>query len=548
MKSTIVRLFVAAGLCLTLGASVARGQMIGTYRDQVWVPLAGGQILPDNVFVVQAQRPFADLTMTFEVTLAAVWQITFTVEASDQTETVGGDSVPQSFSLTPADSVFDYYESDEQDFIDAGDSITSAQLLINAGAESAITLNLVDADEATAGTQAFINDSLDEAPLQARLAVYRSDELPVTLVDSAGTIVGANTVTLFQITSLGSASGQIDSLLGIFGSPWAFLTDSVDGQNSTYLENWNEDNQVRWLPIGLGLDASAGQSAAAPAALLHKPPAVGAIEACCLDNGECLAISRSACDSVEGNPQGPTTTCATAACSGACCLPDDTCEPAAPLGCPDGTFAGLGTSCDPDRLIDGCDPDCNSDGLADSFAFSMGIGEDCNGNDVPDECDIASGQADADGNGVPDVCESSGGGIGGGGIGGGGIGGGGTGDGGDGSGDGGDGDGGGGDGGGGNGSGDGSSNGGDGSAGGDGMGGGSGDGSGDGLGGDGDGDGDGISGGDGDGSSNGGDGSGGDNGSGTGGGCGIGVVTMLPFSVLTLAVQRRRRKRMYRRR
>ncbi|MEC8320922.1 MAG: hypothetical protein VX012_05900, partial [Planctomycetota bacterium] len=35
-----------------------------------------------------------------------------------------------------------------------------------------------------------------------------------------------------------------------------------------------------------------------------------------------------------------------------------------------------------------------------------GLGyDDCNGNGVPDRCDIESGSGDLDGNGVPDECE-----------------------------------------------------------------------------------------------------------------------------------------------
>jgi murein tripeptide amidase MpaA len=50
--------------------------------------------------------------------------------------------------------------------------------------------------------------------------------------------------------------------------------------------------------------------------------------------------------------------------------------------------------------------DCNGNGVPDECDIADGTSADCNGNGVPDECDIAAGTSlDVDGNGIPDECE-----------------------------------------------------------------------------------------------------------------------------------------------
>ncbi len=51
--------------------------------------------------------------------------------------------------------------------------------------------------------------------------------------------------------------------------------------------------------------------------------------------------------------------------------------------------------------------DCNHNGIADSIDISTGTSEDCNGNQVPDECDVAGGITDCNSNGNPDNCDIS---------------------------------------------------------------------------------------------------------------------------------------------
>jgi len=51
--------------------------------------------------------------------------------------------------------------------------------------------------------------------------------------------------------------------------------------------------------------------------------------------------------------------------------------------------------------------DCNQNQIPDECDLASGTSQDCNTNGVPDECDVANGTSqDANGNGIPDECES----------------------------------------------------------------------------------------------------------------------------------------------
>jgi len=74
---------------------------------------------------------------------------------------------------------------------------------------------------------------------------------------------------------------------------------------------------------------------------------------------------------------------------------------------PDGT--GCGDDCNGNSVPDECDiadgtsQDCNNNGVPDECEL---VDNDCNGNGVPDECDIAGGTSqDCNDTGVPDECE-----------------------------------------------------------------------------------------------------------------------------------------------
>ena len=64
-----------------------------------------------------------------------------------------------------------------------------------------------------------------------------------------------------------------------------------------------------------------------------------------------------------------------------------------------------------DQVCEGLDlpstgPDCDGNGVPDACDIALGASFDCNGNGVPDACDIASGESpDDNANGIPDECE-----------------------------------------------------------------------------------------------------------------------------------------------
>ncbi len=83
-------------------------------------------------------------------------------------------------------------------------------------------------------------------------------------------------------------------------------------------------------------------------------------------------------------------------------------------GIPDNCDIANGTSrdCNLNRVPDECDiangtsKDCNGNGIPDECDIARGTSKDCNGNGIPDECDIAEGTSqDLNYNGIPDECE-----------------------------------------------------------------------------------------------------------------------------------------------
>lgn len=81
---------------------------------------------------------------------------------------------------------------------------------------------------------------------------------------------------------------------------------------------------------------------------------------------------------------------------------------------------GTSMDCNGNEIPDECEPDCNENGQADSCDIAQSASQDCNGDHVPDECeedcngnnqqdacDILQGiSLDCDGNGVPDECQA----------------------------------------------------------------------------------------------------------------------------------------------
>lgn len=74
-------------------------------------------------------------------------------------------------------------------------------------------------------------------------------------------------------------------------------------------------------------------------------------------------------------------------------------------------YTGTGGDCNGNVIPDDCDitngisQDCNANGVPDECDMSGGFDPDCNQNGIPDSCDIASGSVlDCDQDGVPDGC------------------------------------------------------------------------------------------------------------------------------------------------
>ena len=79
--------------------------------------------------------------------------------------------------------------------------------------------------------------------------------------------------------------------------------------------------------------------------------------------------------------------------------------------------AGTGADCNNNGLLDACEPDCDGDGIPNSCEITAGA-PDCDANGIPDSCQsdcnddgvidacaIAAGAADCNTNGIPDSCE-----------------------------------------------------------------------------------------------------------------------------------------------
>ena len=67
---------------------------------------------------------------------------------------------------------------------------------------------------------------------------------------------------------------------------------------------------------------------------------------------------------------------------------------------------GASLDCNNNGTPDECEADCNGNGIPDDCDLASGFSPDCNHNNLPDECDIASGRSqDCQPNGIPDECD-----------------------------------------------------------------------------------------------------------------------------------------------
>jgi subtilisin-like proprotein convertase family protein len=78
---------------------------------------------------------------------------------------------------------------------------------------------------------------------------------------------------------------------------------------------------------------------------------------------------------------------------------------------------GTSLDCNGNSIPDECDVDCDENGIPDECDITDGAGDcngdgtldscepDCDGNGIPDDCDLVAGAADCNANGVPDACD-----------------------------------------------------------------------------------------------------------------------------------------------
>ena len=69
--------------------------------------------------------------------------------------------------------------------------------------------------------------------------------------------------------------------------------------------------------------------------------------------------------------------------------------------------SGAVNDLDGNGVPDSCDPDCDGDGEPDAYEIASGQAFDCNANQIPDACDLSGGGSsnDVDSNGIPDECQ-----------------------------------------------------------------------------------------------------------------------------------------------
>ena len=77
-----------------------------------------------------------------------------------------------------------------------------------------------------------------------------------------------------------------------------------------------------------------------------------------------------------------------------------------PGGLCDQPGCGAMTDCNSNSIPDTCERDCNGNSFADDCDIATGTSEDCNTNGIPDECDLLQrAGGDCNSNGIPDECD-----------------------------------------------------------------------------------------------------------------------------------------------
>ena len=211
-------------------------------------------------------------------------------------------------------------------------------------------------------------------------------ELPAEMgvIDTNGYTCGRG--NSYSDTCLGSYDGGEDIVYDITATEDICVDISVASNNS---ENWIGVALSDECPLGELCIAANGSSSATSVAMEGLVLVPGVDYSLMIDtypSPDCLSSFTLAI------------TESTACGVGACCLGTPECVEMFEESCiaAGGTYAGDGTV---------CGSDCDADGVMDICALLAGE-PDCNGNAIPDSCDITAGtSADLDGNGVPDECD-----------------------------------------------------------------------------------------------------------------------------------------------
>ncbi len=181
----------------------------------------------------------------------------------------------------------------------------------------------------------------------------------------------------------------------VFDAPLASLSVPVGSGSETQaeVEVFLEDVGCQQLAEGLGFyGLTLDDTVNAPVQVSIEND-VAVTGACCAPDGTCIDAEASNC--AANNYQGDGTSCALVQCAaltGACCVPDGSCVETTIINCTAGQYQGDGISC----LQANCpQPDCDSNGVADSQDIALGTSDDCNTNGVPDECEGQGALVDA---------------------------------------------------------------------------------------------------------------------------------------------------------
>ncbi len=291
-------LAMRACLALPVLAGIAWGQVpLSNYANSVWMPLAGGQPMPDNLFNAGGPNPFSQITFGGQDSLTTIWTQTVTINRLNPIN-VGGFPTPSTIQVSETASIGTYYELAEQLFETnpANDPILTTQLVLGPTLPGTMALQIVDANPGMPGVQPFINDMFPIVPVPngTPVAIWTAPPAIIRIVSPGGVDVATNIMVPFQVSSLPLGT-PLDNAFGVFTADWTVNTLLIDGAPSPWLTFWVDLPQIRWKPHPSGWTAVVvGAPMPGPAGVLHFPPPGGG-RPCCLPDGRCQVLAEPIC-------------------------------------------------------------------------------------------------------------------------------------------------------------------------------------------------------------------------------------------------------------